>query len=297
VEIFILIIKVVIIQIPILLSSLSITYIIRGNGLLVETSLAAYAWMNCYEKYKNYVDKAMNWIRTNCKDGSFGATQSTIITLKAIIRYDVLQTNINLGKISIKLNKTAIAEVQVTRDHHTNGKLEINLSKYIKDPMKYEFEFRTSDGLSCPYSFSVLYNTIKPDSSAACVVDLTTKLSHADITEGDGSEIFITITNLKNTGQPMVTAIIGLPGGLEPRHTQLNELVQSETIDYFEIKGREVVIYFREMGPKQEIKFKIDVEAKIPGFYIGPASRIYLYYTPEDKKWNDQLRINILPRS
>lgn len=101
----------------------------------------------------------------------------------------------------------------------------------------------------------------------------------------------------KVNGQPMTIAIIGLPGGLEPRHTQLDELVKSGRIDFFEISGREVVIYLREMGKGQEVAFKIDVEAKIPGFYSGPASRIYLYYTNESKRWNDQLRVNINPRA
>eukprot|EP01092_Planopodium_desertum_P005367 TRINITY_DN2247_c0_g2_i3.p1 TRINITY_DN2247_c0_g2~~TRINITY_DN2247_c0_g2_i3.p1 ORF type:complete len:141 (-),score=31.19 TRINITY_DN2247_c0_g2_i3:40-462(-) len=93
----------------------------------------------------------------------------------------------------------------------------------------------------------------------------------------------------------MTVALIGLPGGLEPRHEQLKELVKTGTIDFYEVIGREVVCYLREMGPAQTVSFKIDVEAKIPGIYAGPASRIYLYYTDESKFWTDPLKISILP--
>ena len=55
--------------------------------------------------------------------------------------------------------------------------------------------------------------------------------------------------------------------------------MQGGVIDFYEVLGREVVIYLREMGPGQELKFRIDVVAKIPGKFRGQASRIYLYYT------------------
>ena len=105
-------------------------------------------------------------------------------------------------------------------------------------------------------------------------------MSNSEIQEGEGSEILVTMKNKdKNVGQPMVLAIIGLPGGLEPRHEQLQELVKGGVIDFYEVIGREVAVYLREMGPGQTVSFKIDVVAKIPGKYTGQASRIYLYYT------------------
>lgn len=88
---------------------------------------------------------------------------------------------------------------------------------------------------------------------------------------------------------------MGLPGGLEPRHEQLRELVSSGTVDFYEVLGRDVAIYLREMGPGMEVNFKIDVMAKIPGSYKGAASRIYLYYTNESKFWTDSMTVQIKP--
>ena len=53
----------------------------------------------------------------------------------------------------------------------------------------------------------------------------------------------IEVTNTENVTQGMVVAIIGIPAGLETRFEQLQELVKDKKIDYFEILGREVVLY------------------------------------------------------
>ncbi len=124
------------------------------------------------------------------------------------------------------------------------------------------------------------------------------KLSSETFDEGSGGEVEVNLKNLSGgEKQGMVVAIFGLPGGLEPRHDQLKELVKAEKIDAYEIRGREVICYWRGMTEKEEKTFKIDVIARIPGSYTGPASRAYLYYTDEFKKWIGGLHCKIKPIS
>jgi alpha-2-macroglobulin-like protein len=95
---------------------------------------------------------------------------------------------------------------------------------------------------------------------------------------------------------PNPIAIIGLPGGLEPRHDQLKELVKKQVIDAYEVRGREVVLYWRSMDSDARVHIPLSVIAAIPGTYTGPASRTYLYYTDEHKKWVDGVRVEITPK-
>jgi hypothetical protein len=88
-------------------------------------------------------------------------------------------------------------------------------------------------------------------------------------------------------------ASVGLPGGLEPRHDQLKELVKKNTIDAYEVRGREVVFYWRALGAGETRQVPLSVVAAIPGSYTGPASRAYLYYTDESKKWIPGLHCDI----
>jgi uncharacterized protein YfaS (alpha-2-macroglobulin family) len=94
----------------------------------------------------------------------------------------------------------------------------------------------------------------------------------------------------------MTMVIVGLPGGLEPRHEQLKEAVKAGKFSFYEIRGREVAIYFRDLAPKAEREIVLSAIASVPGTYVGPASRAYLYYTPEEKKWTDGLRVSVTPK-
>jgi len=91
----------------------------------------------------------------------------------------------------------------------------------------------------------------------------------------------------------MTVALLGLPAGLEPRPDQLDELKEKGTIDYYETRPREVICYWRSLAPKKEVELKLDLVAAVPGRYTGPASRAYLYYTSEQKRWADPLEVEI----
>ena len=58
-----------------------------------------------------------------------------------------------------------------------------------------------------------------------------------------------------------------------------------------ETRAREVTLYFRQLKPKEVKTVPIDLVATVPGRYTGPASRAYLYYTNDEKIWNDPIEV------
>ncbi len=101
------------------------------------------------------------------------------------------------------------------------------------------------------------------------------------------------VTNKTDEILPTSIAIIGLPGGIEPRHDQLKELVKRGKIDAYEVRGREVVLYWRGLRKNEKVEVPISLIASVPGTYTGPASSAYLYYTNEHKKWVRGLKVEI----
>ena len=91
----------------------------------------------------------------------------------------------------------------------------------------------------------------------------------------------------------MTVAIVGLPGGVEPNAEELGELMKAGKFDYYELRGREVIFYWRTIEPNAEKPVDFTVTATIPGKYTGPASRAYLYYTAEQKQWTEPLKVKI----
>jgi uncharacterized protein YfaS (alpha-2-macroglobulin family) len=126
-------------------------------------------------------------------------------------------------------------------------------------------------------------------------VRLSTKLANTRIKAGETVALSAELSNATDQGQPMTVAILGLPAGLEPRVGQLEELKKAGAMDYYELRAREVIFYWRSLAPKRKVELKLDLVAATPGKYVGPASRAYLYYTSENKQWCDPLAVEISP--
>ena len=62
-------------------------------------------------------------------------------------------------------------------------------------------------------------------------------------------------------------------------------------------RGRELILYWRGMGPKQKIEVPVELICRVPGEYRGPASRAYMYYNADHKHWVDPLRVVIAAKA
>jgi hypothetical protein len=59
-----------------------------GDGRVIETTaIAVISWLRD-SKYNESVEKAVEYLHKQCKNGQFGSTQSTVLALKAIVMYD-----------------------------------------------------------------------------------------------------------------------------------------------------------------------------------------------------------------
>jgi hypothetical protein len=127
-------------------------------------------------------------------------------------------------------------------------------------------------------------------------VALEVALPAGALTEGDVVEATARVENRTDAALPTVVAIVGVPGGLEPRVDALKELVKQHTIDAYEVRGRDVVLYWRGMTARQQVRVPVSLVAAVPGTYTGPASRAYPYYSAEKKVWVAGLEVDIAPR-
>jgi len=106
--------------------------------------------------------------------------------------------------------------------------------------------------------------------------------------EKDGSD--------KGAPVPLAVAVVGIPGGFEPRTDQLRELKQSGAVDFVESRPGQVILYWRALAPNAVKDVPIQVTAVVPGVYDSPASRAYLFYNDEDKVWSEGFQVKIEPQ-
>jgi hypothetical protein len=273
------------------------TSITRSGGvsLLVETTaLSVLAWLSD-GAYAGNTEKAMKWLCQACEGGRFGSTQSTVLALKAIIAYDKSRARPKAdGTLILSVDGNVLESLDFKKT--TEGALEFRDFAGTLLPGEHVVTLEMKDGSPMPYSLAVEYTAEKPADAKGCPLEIQTRITEASVAEGNPVEIVARVRNTKDAGLPMTMVIVGLPGGLEPRHEQLKEAVKAGKFSFYEIRGREVAIYFRDLPPKAEREIVISALASVPGTYVGPASRAYLYYTPEEKKWTDGLRVTVTPK-
>ncbi len=268
-----------------------------GDALKIETtSLAVLAWLRD-TAYAEAVENGIRYLAESCKAGRFGSTQSTVLALRAIVAYDQSRAKPKApGSVRVSVDGQPVGEA-VQFDAQTQGAIALpDISTQLK-PGRHTVELKMADGSSMPYALVVNYYDTQPASSKECKVGLTVAMSDQKAAEGTATEANVVVSNQSNDALPTPVAIVGLPGGLEPRHDQLKELVKSGRIDAYEVIGRELVFYWRQLKPEQQVKFSVSLVAAVPGTYTGPASRAYLYYTDEFKAWVPGTTIIITPRT
>jgi hypothetical protein len=283
-----------------------------GRDLQIETTaLATLAWLkaNRPAEFNQNIQKAAKWIgQQRGGFGGFGSTQSTILALKALIAFtkDNRKTA-QAGTLRLYVNDGKAPVAQKDFPAGTQETLVVSLpDEEALRPGKNTVRVEITGKNAFPYTLTWSYNTLQPDNAADCPVKLTAGLDRAQAREGETVHLTATVENKSGKGQGMTVAILGLPGGLAlPEDLkQLKEMARlrdNDTkpglISFFEVRGRELVLYWRDLAPDQKIEVGLDLICRIPGEYRGPASRAYLYYNADHKFWTEPLRIAIDPQS
>jgi len=256
----------------------------RGTGLDIETtSLAILAWLKS-GKHAGRVEKASGWLFKRCRGGRFGSTQSTILALKAILGYDASRARPKApGTVRLVVDGDVCASIAF--DSRTSGPLAFPDFGDRLGPGEHTVAIVMEGGSPMPFAVDVRYHASTPANHPDCPVRLTTRLTEPETREGETLEALVRLESLSEEGLPMTVAIVGLPGGLEPRHDQLKEMVKAKVVDFYEVIGRDVVLYWRCLKPGAVREIPLSLTAAVPGVYTGPASRAYLYYADDQKHW------------
>lgn len=269
----------------------------RGLNLDIETTaLAALAYMQHGSEYLANASKAVQWLLGQRQGaGRFGATQGTVLALKALVEFaNASRTSVNACTISLAAEGDGAAPL-ATRQIAAGEKGVILLADFASKLKPGINRLRLAVSAECelPWTIGVDYETSSPPSDPKCAVKVATALNRNQAQEGETVEVTVTVTNTTDAGVPMTTAIIGLPGGVEARVDQLRDLKKAGAFDFFEIRNREVILYWTGLDPKAEKVVRFEALASIPGQFTAPASCAYLYYEDDRKHWIEPLKLGI----
>jgi uncharacterized protein YfaS (alpha-2-macroglobulin family) len=266
-----------------------------GSNLHVETTSLAVMALIKAGGFDDNVRKAIEWLTAHRGGfGAWGATQGTVLALKAMTAYAVAATRMAQdGSVTLTINGVRVGTLSYEAGHR-EPLLFDSLGQYLK-PGKNTIEVQATSQSPLPLSLGIEYRSLTPATSPEAKVDLTTSLERGQVRMGESVRLNVTLSNKTAGGLPMTLARVGIPGGLSFQTWQLKELREKGAIAFYETQARQVVLYLREMKPSETVKLPIDLLATVPGTYRAPASSAYLYYTDDHKTWVDGTRVTIEP--
>jgi uncharacterized protein YfaS (alpha-2-macroglobulin family) len=276
-------------------SSHSITYS-QGNSLTIETTaLSIMAILKSPAKNAGALTNAVQYLTsTRSGSGVFSSTQGTILALKALTEYAKFSKKTTEdGTIVIYIDGKKVSEKEYKAGD--KGAISVEgLEQFIKGEGKHTMKVKyIGVKTPLPYSIAINWSTSLPNSDEECSIDLKTKLASKVASVGETVRLTTTIINKKDTDVPSTMAIIGIPAGFTAQPWQLKELQEKHVFDYYEIKGNNIAVYYRGLGPKAVKEINLDLKAEMPGEYDAPASSAYLYYTNEYKTWSATDKVTI----
>jgi hypothetical protein len=281
-----------------------------GRDLTIETTaLTVLAWLKTNPiAFDAGIRSAVKWLgQQRGTYGGFGSTQSTILALKALIAHAKANKRIpEAGELHLYVGEKQLAKESFPAG--VNRPITLLLPEPEKNLKPGDNKIRveiTGEKNVFPHTLGWTYRTLKPDSAARVPVTLSTSLARRELEEGEVVRLKVKVKNTSGAGQGMTVAIVGLPAGLNlPEDLkQLKEYCrlpadgERPLLSAFEVRGRELVLYWRDLARDQEIEVPIDLVARVPGVYRGPASRAYLYYNADVRHWIEPLAVTIKPKS
>jgi hypothetical protein len=261
----------------------------RGDSVTVETTaLAALAMMKSGQ-FTNSVNKALTYIiKSKDPNGTWGSTQATILSLKAMVAG--LSGSKQQGKadFQILVNGKKASQGEVTEENSDvmqvfdlaaapgadaprSGQNEIEIQVQGETNMMYQIIGRYYE------PWKKLLVEKKPILDVAVAYDRTS-LSTADLLRAKAT--------LKYQGDVptyMVIVDLGIPPGFIADPGDFAEMVGKKQIQKFTMTARQVTLYIGDVKPGDSMTFEYGLKPKYPIKAKTPATVAYEYYTPANR--------------
>src|SRR5690606_8160470 len=210
-----------------------------GRDLLVEaTGFAVLAWLP-EGSYQGNVRKAIEYLQTARNgSGTFGATQATIVALRAITAYAKANRTMRQdGTLRIYEGERLLAQQLFAAD--STGAMTFALWHELA-PGEHTLSLQVEGGgnTPLPWSGEVSYHAERPADDPNTATAITATLREAKVQEGQSVGLDVIIENVTDDELPTPMAIIGLPAGLELATSVLEDMHKADKFAFWELKGR-----------------------------------------------------------
>jgi hypothetical protein len=265
----------------------------KDDGRQVEaTAVALLGWLRA-GGFDREAERAAAWLNTR-RDGAggFGTPRATALALKALAAHARAHPRtVKAGELQLSVGGKLAARLRVAAGSADALTLSLpDAEKYLR-PGANAVRVALTGGNAFPGTLTWSYRTRTPPAPTGCPLRLDARLARPKAAEGDLVRLDVTVENASDKEQGPVVAVVGLPAGLSVSEGDTKGLAP------FEVRGRELVLTWRGLTPRQKVTLPVDLVCRVPGSYTGPASRAYLPAAAGPTFWAEPLRMTITPQT
>jgi hypothetical protein len=232
---------------------------------------------------------AARYLLGTAADGAFGTTQTTVLTLRALAAFEHARPPDADQAVTVTITIDGVdLPTPVTVAATADDPLRIELGSRLTAGA-HRLALRQDGTRHLPWALALTGSTSTPP-VVTPGVELFTAFNQQ--TTALGGTLLLEVNCRLAKDLPTPVAVIGIPAGLRPLRSALDELVAEDKIAAWELSGDVLVLYWTTLdddhGP-----ITVPCVAEVPGQFRGPASRLYGYYDRTRQGWSAPLRVTI----
>lgn len=222
--------------------------------------------------------------------GTWGSTQSTILSLKALVAsaqikkqdkpvtVDILFNERQAGQWFIDESNSDVMQVLDLGSQTQIGSNTIKLKMNVPSTMLYQIVGR-------------YYEPWKATSAQERPIDINIEYDRKLLSKKD--TIMATATMRYNGNKPtfMVILDLGIPPGFQVDESDFIELLGEKKINRYSLTSRQITLYLAEVKPNQVFQCTYQLKAKYPLRIKTPKSVAYEYYSPNIRAESQPMEI------
>jgi hypothetical protein len=255
----------------------------HGDSVTIEaTALTALAMLKTGQ-FTNSVNQALMYlVKSKDASGTWGSTQATILSLKALVAAQGGQKPQGKATVVIRVNGQEAGKGEVTEDNYDVLQL-FDLKEHTRVG-KNEVEIEVSGDTNMMYQIVGRHFAPwddRPQEKPVLTVDVAydrTKLSTSDLLKAKAT--------LRYSGRSptfMVIVDLGIPPGFTVDPGEFAEMVAQKKVEKFSVTSRQVTLYLGDVKPGDVKEFDYGLRPKYPIKAKTPATVAYEYYTPDNR--------------
>jgi uncharacterized protein YfaS (alpha-2-macroglobulin family) len=256
------------------------------SGSLETTALAAYAFMRG-SAHSDAVGGALGYLIQG-KDswGTWGTTQATILTLKALLLATEQQGEAEgPATLNISLNKEQTEEIVIDESNSDVVHL-VTFDRGFSPSGANRVQIELEGGGNLMYQVATRYylpwDQVErmPEMEELITIDLSYDRTQLSVND----EVTVDVRVRLNEEGVVKMALIdlGVPPGFTVLAEDLSRLVEQRVIARYELTGRQIIVYLEDFSSETPLYFSYRLRARFPMRAQTPPTSVYDYYNPGD---------------